>query len=468
MTTRLRPARITLARILFLLGGTISVINGAIELGPDARPEDQATGWPLIIAGVGALIMVVLLRRPRPWLPAAAAVSGGLMIAVRIAQTIVIESPALLVTCILPAFAAWSLLRPAGRAWASTTTSDWTARVAAVRRERARHGAVRRTLAGVGAVGLVAVALVSVTGAGVGAALAPCNLPATAATSGLVTESGPASAHKPTGSIRATDGTRLAYTAFVPANPVASLLFYHGSGANAAAGYLPIGRTLQQQGIAVYLFDIRGHGASGGPRGDTPSTPQLEQDTAAAFAYVRDQQPDVPAFIGGHSAGAGVVLNSAHLLGSAPAGYVFLAPDFGLHSGTERQDDASNFATICQRPLIAATVTNGLLGAHTDAVAFAYTAEQVRSGLVPHYTAAMAIAQNADDSAAVLAGLHAPVGVWIGADDEVFDPSAVTRFAHGHGGSNVTADVVPQATHLGILSDSAPMGHWILEHTKQR
>ncbi|MGG7509740.1 hypothetical protein [Plantibacter sp. YIM 135249] len=45
---------------------------------------------------------------------------------------------------------------------------------------------------------------------------------------------------------------------------------------------------------------------------------------------------------------------------------------------------------------------------------------------------------------------------------------AVTRFAREHGGSSVTADVVPQATHLGILDDSAPMGRWILEHAKQR
>ncbi|MGG7465283.1 hypothetical protein [Plantibacter sp. YIM 135347] len=44
----------------------------------------------------------------------------------------------------------------------------------------------------------------------------------------------------------------------------------------------------------------------------------------------------------------------------------------------------------------------------------------------------------------------------------------MTRFTRDHGGSSVTADVVPRATHLGILDDSAPMGRWILEHEEQR
>ena len=433
------PRRITLARVLYLIGGALAAANGIIELGPDARTAVQAAGWPLIATGLAAFVLVWLLRKQRRWLPIAAAAVSLAMIAARIAQYVVLGTPFLLATGILPLLAAWSVFR-----------GEWPG-----------EPAVRKGFA-VSAVVVTTAALVVAGGAGVVAAVLPCDLPAPAAKSGLVSAGGPSAPAKPTGAIPATDGVPLAYYAFVPEHPLASLVFYHGSGANSAAGYLGIGQTLEGQGIAVYLFDLRGHGASGGPRGDTPSTPQLQRDTESGVSFVHRVQPGVPEFVGGHSAGAGVVLNSASLIRSKVAGYAFLAPDFGLHSGTEAQDDAANFATICQRPLIAATVTNGLLGAHTQAVSFAYTAAQVRAGLIPRYTAAMAIAQNADDSPAILAGLDAPVGVWVGAQDEVFDPAKLVAYAKQHGGPKTTAATVPGASHLGVLDHSVLMGQWIL------
>ena len=434
------PRRITFARVLYLVGGALAVGNGIIELGPDARPAVQATGWPLIVTGLLAFVLVWLLRKQRRWLPVAAVAVSLAMIAARIFQYTVLGTPFLLATGLLPLFAAWSVFR-----------AEWP-----------EQPVVRKGFA-LSAVLVTSAALIVVGGAGTVAAVLPCDLPPPAATSGLTDSGGPATGSaKPSGTISATDGVKLAYYAFRPAHPLASLVFYHGSGANSTAGYLGIGQTLQSQGIAVYLFDLRGHGASGGPRGDTPSSPQLQRDTESAVSFVHRAQPGVPEFVGGHSAGAGVVLNSAELIRSEVAGYAFLAPDFGLHSGTEVQDDAANFATICQRPLIAATVTNGLLGAHTEAVAFAYTAAQIRSGLIPRYTAAMAIAQNADDSASILAGLHAPIGVWVGEKDEVFNAAKVIDYAKQHGGPKVTATAVPGASHLGVLDDSVLMGQWIL------
>ncbi|UXW86485.1 lysophospholipase [Microbacterium azadirachtae] len=465
MTAPLRPVRITVSRVLYLLGGAIGIVNGVIELGPDARPSVQAAGWPLIVSGAAALALVVVLRRPRRWLPITAGAVSAALIGARVLQAVAVGSPAVLIACLLPVVALLGVIGSEGRAWARMPAADWAARRAAHRERRSGHGAVRRTVGAVGAVGLVAGVLLVGVGAGIVAAVAPCSLPGPAARSGLDTTDGSAQPDAaPTGSVPATDGVRLAYYAFIPRAPRASLVFYHGSGANSAAGYLGIGQALRAQGIAVYLFDIRGHGASGGPRGDTPSTPQLEQDTASAVSFVHHEQPHVPEFVGGHSAGAGVVLNSAQRLSTPIAGYVFLAPDFGLHSGTEREGDASNFATICQRPLIAATLTNGLLGAHTPAVSFAYTPAQIAAGLIPQYTAAMAIAQNADDSAAVLARLDRPVGVWIGGDDEVFDPSRVAAYAEAHTGNRAAVSIVPHESHLGILDDPAPVGEWILAH----
>ena len=64
--------------------------------------------------------------------------------------------------------------------------------------------------------------------------------------------------------LAATDGVRFAYRAFVPGKPVAIVIFYHGSGANSGAGYVPIGEALSERyDIATLLPDIRGHGLSG-------------------------------------------------------------------------------------------------------------------------------------------------------------------------------------------------------------
>ncbi len=300
-------------------------------------------------------------------------------------------------------------------------------------------------------------------GTGVAAALVPCSFPAPSR-SGLTTDDTQttAGAPAPSGTLRASDGTRLAYYAFVPPHPAASLVFSHGSGANSAAGYLPLARELDREyGIATYLVDIRGHGASGGARGDTPSVTQLQRDEQTAVDYVHHAQPGIPEFVGGHSAGAGVVLNSVPAIAHEVAGYVLVAPDFGLHSDTEIDSDASNFATVCQRPLIAATVTDGLLDAHSPAVGFAYTADQIAGAhLVDRYTADMAIAQNPADAAGTLARIPQPVGIWIGADDEVFDPSRVVAYAHH--APHATTAIVPGATHLGILDTVASrIGPWI-------
>ena len=94
------------------------------------------------------------------------------------------------------------------------------------------------------------------------------------------------------GYLTATDGTRLAYYPYVPSNPIATLIFYHGSGANSAAGYLPIGQELRDTyHIATYLVDMRGHGMSGGPRGDAPSPQQVWTDVGTVVQFVHSHYP---------------------------------------------------------------------------------------------------------------------------------------------------------------------------------
>lgn len=91
---------------------------------------------------------------------------------------------------------------------------------------------------------------------------------------------------------QATDNISLAYRAYLPLQAKAILIFYHGAGAHSGLAYNHIGSGLSEDfGIAVYMPDIRGHGASGGARGDTPNVEQVWSDINSIIKVTREQFP---------------------------------------------------------------------------------------------------------------------------------------------------------------------------------
>ncbi|WP_433076884.1 alpha/beta hydrolase [Dactylosporangium sp. CA-052675] len=420
--------------MLLTLTGFVCVVDGVVEFGPEAPPAAAAVGVALLLAGLLAWGLVASMRRPHRSTVRHTAIVLVAVVAAGVAQFALLHAVVALLTTALPILALWR-----------------------VGRGRVQPAPGR-------AVPLTTAALAMLTGAALTLALLPTHLPASAAVPGLRDDQSPTTPPEPepSGYVTATDGTKLAYFADLPADPVATLVFYHGSGANAGAGYLTFAHQLTQQyRIATYLFDMRGHGRSGGRRGDAPSQGQMFADTQTAVDFVKHAHPRLPEYVGGHSAGAGLVLNSERRIDHEVAGYVYLAPDFGLHSDTERQSEAANFATIDHRVLISYVLTNGLLDAHAYAVSFAYApADIARAGLVSRYTSVMAVAQNAGDSAAILAGTDKPVGVWIGSDDEVFDPAKVLAFARH--APHATTATVAGADHLGVIDGGiTDVGAWL-------
>ena len=80
-------------------------------------------------------------------------------------------------------------------------------------------------------------------------------------------------------SVAASDDVTLSYRPYLPETPSASVIFYHGGGAHSGAGYHHLGIGLRDAfNLAVYMPDLRGHGASGGARGDAPRPQQVWRD----------------------------------------------------------------------------------------------------------------------------------------------------------------------------------------------
>jgi len=269
-------------------------------------------------------------------------------------------------------------------------------------------------------------------------------------------------------SLTANDGVTLTYRRYAPAQARAAVLFYHGGGAHSGASYQYIGNGLQAQfGMLVYTPDIRGHGASGGPRGDTPSPKQVWSDITTFIKHIRSEYPQLPLFAGGHSSGAGLMLNYASQPDREPVdGYVFLSPQLGIQAGVDRPHLESPFVTITPSAFAAYAMSGGAEHGHDYAVHFNYPADLLASdpGLVGAITVGMSVALIPSAPDKQFAALDRPFGLWIGEEDELFLPEKVLAFADlaAKVRASSAAKSIPDAKHLSILVHAhESIGPWI-------
>jgi alpha-beta hydrolase superfamily lysophospholipase len=90
--------------------------------------------------------------------------------------------------------------------------------------------------------------------------------------------------------------------------PKAVVALVHGHGEHVGR-YTHVAEAFTKAGYALTGFDLRGHGKSGGPRGNTSSYDALMDDIADFLALVAKRYPKLPVFLYGHSLGGNLVLN---------------------------------------------------------------------------------------------------------------------------------------------------------------
>ena len=270
--------------------------------------------------------------------------------------------------------------------------------------------------------------------------------------------------------VQASDDTSLAFRSYLPLQAKAILIFYHGAGAHSGLSYNHIGVGLRDKfEIAVYMPDLRGHGSSGGDRGDAPSDKQVWQDINTMITHARVQYPKLPIFVGGHSGGAGLTLNYGTWEQRAPIdGYVFLAPYFGFRSETSHDKDKNGgyeFSTINVSDFVINSMSGGLFFGHSKAVKFNYPASVLEEHpkIVAFNTINMSKSVTPYSPDTQLLELK-QFGLWIGNKDEAFDPLKVTRFAEENSDIKANKEIImiEGENHFSIIIGASNfIGSWI-------
>lgn len=268
----------------------------------------------------------------------------------------------------------------------------------------------------------------------------------------------------PLENLTADDGTRLAFRSYVPRKPQAVLIFFHGGGAHSGAGYAHLAQALSDRyAIAVITPDLRGHGDSDGNRGDTPKPAAVWDDISTLIGLAQERFPETPVFLGGHGAGAGLVLNyQAYPQRDVVDGLVLLAPDLGPFADTHRAGSRPFARTDNSRLLINA-LTGGKAFGNKPAVSFDFPLDVLLkdSRLLSGYTVNMANAVMPRKPAEQLAEIRLPLAMWIGNDDELIDPQKLAPLLRAPGQDRV-AEAIAGVGHLSLLLKAADhVGPWL-------
>lgn len=233
--------------------------------------------------------------------------------------------------------------------------------------------------------------------------------------------------------MRAADGTELFVRTWpLPAGTPrrGSLLVVHGLGEHCGR-YDRVAGELAALGLEVRGYDLRGHGASGGPRGGVPDAGALTDDLALAFAELErdaraagDQHPPL---LFGHSLGGAIAAVAATRGTVRPRGLILSSPALGFSVRPHQRV----MAFLGRRLIPDRAVPNGLdLDglSHDPAVVAAYKADELVHDRITArlYDTLLAAAAEARRDAG---RLTVPTLLIVAGSDRLVDPAGSREFA---------------------------------------
>ncbi len=111
-------------------------------------------------------------------------------------------------------------------------------------------------------------------------------------------------------------------------NPDYVVCLIHGIGEYAGRYDKRVAAAFNKANIAVLALDLRGHGLSGGKRGDTAPREGVLEDIDALVGYAQKKYPGKPIILYGHSMGGNITLDYRlrGKLSAVSAAYIISAP----------------------------------------------------------------------------------------------------------------------------------------------
>lgn len=254
-------------------------------------------------------------------------------------------------------------------------------------------------------------------------------------------------------SFRMRDGTTLS-SQYLAADSKTTIVLVHG----VLSSSFPLNRTsglLREAAAAeVVAIDLRGHGASGGPPGDTDYIGQYEDDLADVIREIRATRPSGKVILAGHSMGGGIALRYALRTDAPPVdGYLLFAPHLGIKSPTtptEASETGARFAQIHIPRILGLAVMNSAGIKTFNGLRTLFFNLPPEMPLRSYTYRAMA-GSAPDDYRPALAAVRVPLLVIVGSRDEAFKADQYEAAVRSH--SRGTVEIVPNATHNGILRD---------------
>ncbi|MEW5947505.1 MAG: lysophospholipase [bacterium] len=154
-------------------------------------------------------------------------------------------------------------------------------------------------------------------------------------------------AARPWSVVAADDGVELFLRRWTTAGERACkvLLCLHGLGGH-GGGYEALGKDLAEHGIEVYAMDHRGHGLSGGRRGDVADFGTFMNDAHAMLRHAARERPGSPLFLLGESMGGIIAIHCARLFPAEISGLVLAAAGIRPNLKPSAKDVAALLAIL--------------------------------------------------------------------------------------------------------------------------
>jgi acylglycerol lipase len=253
------------------------------------------------------------------------------------------------------------------------------------------------------------------------------------------------------GSIAAADGIPLLVRRWSPAvEGWAHMLLVHGL-AEHSGRYERTGRMLADAGIDVTAFDLRGHGGSGGRRGDVERWRDYLDDIAAGLEAVRAEAHRRPVVLLAHSYGG--LISTDYVLSGRPA------PDLLVLSAPALDDGLPRWQHVVVPLLAKIMPTLALKNAWGPDVLSRDPEVGRLAGLDPGSPDRTTLRLGAFGFAAqkrvrsTLSRLAVPALVFHGSDDRLVPPTATEPFVQLPG---VTRRVYPGLRHETLNEPEGP------------